>query len=317
MLIVDGNDLTQIACNIKYTDPMNNGASSLTWEYPLALAKLYSEGSTVTFRHNSTNVFYGFLFTSRADSKTVKCTAYDQLRYFKANDFMHRSDETLDAFIKRICATISDRVSIGKIALTSATLSEKIFDNKTYLDMIYDSIKEALLLSGNYYVLRDEFGGLTLTDAYGLRLGLIIGDGSLATDFDYTRSIDDDTYNTVKVGQDNKSKGQRDAIVVKNSESIAAWGKLMTYQTFSDRNDAQLKGMAAAILATKNRPTETLSVDCVGDLRVRAGTGLKVRISDIDVDLWAIVTQAVHSFSGAQHTMKLTLQYGRWPGWTQ
>lgn len=315
MLIVDGNDLTQIACNIKYTDQLNNGPSSLTWEYPIALAKLYPEGVTVVFKYGSTNVFYGFLFTSRADSKTVKCTAYDQLRYFKAQDFMNRNNETLDAFTKRVCGTISDRISIGQIDSTGAMLSAKIFDNKTYLDMLYDSIKETLLLSGNYYALRDEFGALTLRDVYDLRLGLVVGDGSLATDYDYTRSIDDDTYNTVKVGQNNQSTGQRDTIVVKDSASIAKWGKLMTYETFSDRNDAQLKGLAAAILSVKNRPTESLSIDCAGDLRVRAGVGLKIKISDIDIDLWAIVTQAAHTFEGAEHTMRLSLQYGRWTGW--
>lgn len=315
MLIVNGNDLTQIACNIKYTDQLNNGASLLTWEYPVALAKLYPEGATVVFMHEGVNVFYGFLFTSRTNSKTVKCTAYDQLRYFKAQDFMYRNGETLDAFIKRICATISDRISIGQIDPTGAVLSKKIFANKTYLDMIGDSIKETLLLTGNYYALRDEFGALTLRDVYDLRLGLVIGDASLATDYDYIRSIDEDTYNTVKVGQDNETTGQRDAIIATNTESIAKWGKLMMYETFSGRNDAQLKGLAAAILAVKNRPTEALSIDCVGDLRVRAGTGLKVKISDVGVDLWAIVTQAVHTFEGAEHTMRLNLQYGRWQGW--
>ncbi len=315
MLIVGGNDLTQIACSIKYTDQLNNGASSLTWEYPIAKAKLYSKGATVVFKYGSTSVFYGFLFTSRADSKTVKCTAYDQLRYFKARDFMHRDGETLDAFTRRICGTIRDRIGIGTMQATGAMLSAKIFDNKTYLDMLYDSIKETLLLSGNYYALRDEFGALTLRDVYDLRFGLVVGDGSLATDYDYTRSIDEDTFNMVKVGQDNQATGQRDTIVVQDTESIAKWGKLMTYETVSDRNDAQLKGLAAAILAVKNRPTEALSVDCVGDLRVRAGTGLKVKISDINVDLWAIVTQATHTFEGAEHTMRLNLQYGRWPGW--
>lgn len=316
MLIVNGSDLTQIACNIKYTDQLNNGASSLTWEYPVALAKLYPEGATVVFMHEGVNVFYGFLFTSRTNSKTVKCTAYDQLRYFKAQDFMYRNGETLDAFIKRICATISDRISIGQIDPTGALLSKKIFDNKTYLDMIGDSIKETLLLTGNYYALRDEFGALTLRDVYDLRLGLVIGDGSLATDYSYTRSIDSDTYNFVKVGQDNQSTGQRDVYAAQDSANIAQWGKLLLlYKTVSDQNAAQLKALAANILAVKNRATETLTVDCIGDLRLRAGTGLKVKISDIGVDLWAVVNRAAHSFDGAAHTMKLDLQYGRWQSW--
>ncbi len=315
MLIVNGSDLTQIACNIKYTDQFNNGASSLTWDYPASKAGLFPEGAVVTFLHNGANVFYGFLFTSRAGPKSISCTAYDQMRYLKAQDFMIRKGETLDVFFKRICATVGDRIRVGQIDSTGAVLSDKPYDNKTYLDMIYESISESLYLNGYYYALRDEFGALTLRDVYDLRQGLVIGDGSLATDYSYTRSIDSDTYNVVKVGQDNKNTGQRDVYMAQNSANIAQWGKLMLYKTVSDQNEAQLQALVANILAIKNRKTETLSVDCTGDLRVRAGVGLKVDISSIGVELWAIVNRAVHSFSGAQHTMKLDLQYGRWQSW--
>lgn len=315
MLIVNGSDLTQIACNIKYTDQFNNGASSLTWDYPASKAGLFPEGSVVTFSHNGANVFYGFLFMSKAGPKSISCTAYDQMRYLKAQDFMNRKGETLDAFCKRLFAQFNERISVGQIDSTGAVLSDKIFDNKTYLDMIYQSISESLYLNGYYYALRDEFGALTLRDVYDLRQGLVIGDGSLATDYSYTRSIDSDTYNFVKVGQDNDATGQRDVYAAQDSPNIAQWGKLMLYKTVSDQNEAQLKALAANILAVKNRATETLTVDCVGDLRVRAGVGLKVSISSVGVDLWAIVNRAVHSFNGAAHTMKLDLQYGRWQSW--
>ena len=72
---------------------------------------------------------------------------------------------------------------------------------------------------------------------------------------------------------------------------------------------------AANLLLLKDRETETLSIDCIGDLRVRAGTGVKVQIKDAGVDLWAIVNKAVHSFNGASHTMKLDMKYGRWATW--
>ncbi|HWP50748.1 MAG TPA: hypothetical protein VN626_03515 [Clostridia bacterium] len=315
MLIVNGSDLTQIACNIKYTDQFNNGASSLTWDYPASKSGLFPEGSVVTFSHNGVNVFYGFLFISKAGPKTISCTAYDQMRYLKAQDFMNRKGETLDAFCKRLFAQFNERISVGQIDSTGAVLSDKIFDNKTYLDMIYQSISESLYLNGYYYALRDEFGALTLRDVYDLRQGLVIGDGSLATDYSYTRSIDSDTYNFVKVGQDNDATGQRDVYAAQDSPNITQWGKLMLYKTVSDQNEAQLKALAANILAVKNRATETLTVDCVGDLRVRAGVGLKVEISSVGVNLWAIVNRAVHSFNGAAHTMKLDLQYGRWQSW--
>lgn len=235
MLIVNGYDLTQTACNIKYTDQLNNGASSLTWEYPASKSGLFPEGSVVTFSHNGVPVFYGFLFTSKARPKSTSCTAYDQLRYLKAGDLINRQNETLDAFCKRLFAQFNERISVGQIDATGATLSDKPPKDMTYLDAIYDA-SESLYLNGYYYAQRDEFGALTLRDVYNLRLGLVVGDGSLATDYSYARSIDTYTYtytytyNAVKVGQDNDATGQRDVYLAQDSTNITQWGKLMLDQ---------------------------------------------------------------------------------------
>ena len=317
MLVVNGSNLTQIAFNIKYSNQFNNGASSLTFEYPISKASLFPNGSVVTFQYSGVNVFYGFLFTSSANAKTVKCTAYDQLRYLKSSAFLLRPIETLDAFCNRVFGTVGDRIRVGQIDPTVVQLKKRLFDNQTFLDMLYTSISESLYLNGYYYALRDEFGAVTLRDVYDLRLPLVLGDGSLATDFNYAKSIDQDTANCVKVARDNEAAGVRDTYVVQDSSNIAKWGKLMLYKTVSgEANDAQMLQLANSILAVKNRETETLNIECIGDLRVRAGCGVKVVLSQVGVDLWALVTSATHSFSGASHTMKIELQYGRWQSWT-
>lgn len=316
MLLVNGSDLSQIACNIKYTDSFNNGASSLTFEYPAAKAGLFPNGSAVVFTYGGANVFYGFLFTSKANDATVKCTACDQLRYLKAEAFLTRQEEPLDSFCNKVFAQAGDRIRVGAMDSTQISLKKCIFDNKTWLDMIYDSIRENLYFNGYLYALRDEFGALTLRDVYDLRLPLVIGDGSLATGYDYSISIDGDTANYVKVGHDNDAAGVRDVFVAEDSANIAKWGKLALYKTVSGSvNEAQLKELAANILAVKNRETESLTLDCTGDLRVRAGCGVKVVLSAAGINLWAMVTKAAHSFAGASHTMRLELQYGRWQSW--
>ena len=314
--MINNSDISSIAGNISYTDPLNNGASSLKFEYPASKAGLFPNGSVVVFSYGGANVFYGFLIESQMNKSKVICTAYDQLFYLKMQDFMLRQGETLDAFAKKIFATVMTRISVGTIEPTGAVLSDKPFDGKTYLDMIYESIRETTYLNGCFYALRDEFGALTLREVMGLRLGLIIGDGSLATDFNYSVSIGSDTYNVIKAAQDNSEAGQRDVTMAQDSATIEKWGKLQRYQKFSGRNDAQMKALAASLLLLKNRETEKLSVNCIGDLRVRAGVGVKVQLSNAGVDLWAIVNNAVHSFDGAKHTMQLELTYGRWQSWT-
>lgn len=274
---------------------------------------MIANGSTVIFTYGSANIFYGWLFKSVQDKKMIKCTCYDQLRYLVAKNTIMRQIETLDSFLNRVCASIGDRIRLGSVDSTEAKLGKYFFDNKTHLDMLYQSINDNLLLNGYQYTLRDNFGALDLRDTLDLRLPLIIGDGSLATDYEYAKSIDDDTYNYIKVAKDNKDAGVRYTYIAEDSTNIAKWGKLMLYEKVdAGLNDSQLTERAKRLLAIKNRETETLTVECIGDTRIFGGSGIRVVISDAGIDLWAVVKNVTHTYKKNLHTMKLDLQFGRW-----
>ncbi len=299
--------------DVKYTSPWNDGASTLSFGYPAKLAGMYANGSVVTLHYKGVGVFYGWLFTSKQDKEQIKCTCFDQLRYLKAKDALIRPVEPLDAFVNRALGIFGDRIRVGNIEKTEAPLRKFFFNDKTYLDMIYQSIQDNLLLNGYYYTLRDNFGVLELVDTLDLRLPLLIGDESLALDFDYSRSIDDNTYNFIKVAQDDKDKGVRDVYVASDSVGIAKWGKLMLYEKAEGKlNQSQLVDLANRLLALKNKETETLSLECMGDVRVKGGSGIEVQISAADLHMWAVVESVTHSFKKSTHTMKLNLRFGRW-----
>ncbi len=302
-------DLTDIAENIKYQDQWNNGTSKLTFEYPIEFGAMYPNGSVVRFSYNGTGVFFGYLFTTYQSKHTYKCTCYDQLRYMKASDVVMRKNMTLTQFVNLCAANLQLR--IGKIDNTELVLDDYLFDGKTYLDMVYQSIQENLIANTYYYTLYDNYGTLDLRDTLDLRLPLILGDYSLVTDFEYAKSIDEDTYNYVKVAQEDKDKGVRSIYTAKDEGAMKKWGMLMIYKKSSgNKNDAQLAELANNILAAKNRETRTLSLEAIGDPRVRGGSGIKVEIAQAGIDLWAVVDSVSHSFSRSQHTMKLNLMFG-------
>lgn len=313
MLLIANADITDIAENVSIREQFNNGASVFTFEYPVACGESFKNGSTVIFTYGGTSLFYGFLFKTRQDADRYQCTAYDQLRYLKAKNSLMRQIQTLDSFVNDVCAQIGDRIRLGTLDNTEIKLGKYLFDNKTHLDMIYQSIQDNLMLNGYYYCLRDNFGALELRDLYDLRLPLVIGEKSLAMGFDYERSIDDDTYNYIKVAKDDKGKGVRDTYIAQDSANISEWGKLMLYDKVSaELNAEQLKARANRLLALKNQETETLSVECVGDTRVHAGNGVKVEIEQAEVNLWAMVESVTHNFTSAEHIMKLELTFGRY-----
>lgn len=310
-LTINGEDISGIAINVKHETRWNDGAGKFTFEYPAALGKLYPNGSTVIFYFGSVNVFYGFLFSTKSNNKKYSCTAYDQLRYFKSSNSIMRPVGTLSSWVNTVALDCGDRVRLGTIENTGVNLGKYLFDNKTHLDMIYQSIQDNLIANGYWYALRDEFGALCLRDVVNLRLPLVIGDGSLAKDYDYTRSIDSDTYNFAVVAKDDSKKGVRNVYVAKDDSTMKQWGKLMIYDKVSaDLNDAQLASRANRLLGIKNRETEILeNVECAGDSRVIAGNSIRVVISSIGLDKWAVVDHAVHEYKSTEHKMTLSLMF--------
>lgn len=312
MLLVNNIDISEIATDVKYQSQWNNGADMLTFSYPSDKAAMHPNGCTVIFTYGGTNVFYGFLFKTQQNRTEYKCTCYDQRRYLKAKNSLIRGNETLTSFLNAAAYSCGDRIRLGTVEETELKLSKYLFDNKTYLDMVYQSIQDNLVANGYYYTLRDNFGALELRDTVNLRIPLVLGDASLATDFDYLKSIDDDTYNYIKVAKDDKEKGVRNVYIAQDSSAIAQWGKLMLYEKVSaELNDAQLADRANQLLQLKNRESEELKIECVGDIRVTGGTGIKVEIAQAGISLWAVVNNVTHEFGKNLHTMKADLLFGR------
>ena len=125
--------------------------------------------------------------------------------------------------------------------------------------------------------------------------------------------IYDDTYNYIKVAKDDKEKGVRDTYITQDSSNIAKWGKLMLYEKVStDLNDVQLAERANQLLQIKNRETETLRMECTGDVRVHGGSGVNIQIAQAGINLWAVVDSVSHEFTRTNHTMTMNLIFGRW-----
>lgn len=311
MILINNQDISDLAINVKHETSWNDGPGKLTFDYPVWNGRRYANGSVVSFQYGAANIFYGWLFSTKQDNKKYSCTCYDQLRYFKgSNSIMRPAGTTLSAWVNTVARDCGDRIRLGTVESTEYPLGKYLFDSKSRLDMIYQSIEDNLVGNGYWYALRDEFGALCLRDVYALRLPIIIGDASLASGYDYEQSIDDDTYNYIKVAKDDSKKGVRNVYVSQDSANIAKWGKLMLYDKVSaDLNDSQLASRANRLLTVKNRETQTLSVECAGDNRIFAGNSVRVVIKDAGLDLWAVVDRCTHEFKKDSHAMKLDLTF--------
>ncbi len=312
MLSVNNLEVSQAVYQASWVESLDNACSTLSFSLPAAQAAQFSCGDTVIFTHGGVKVFYGFLFKVDRGPEQSSCTAYDQLRYLKSEAPLMRPNETLTDFTARVLSQAGDRIRVGELADTGVLLTPKLFESGSYLDMLQKSVQETYELSGVRYVLRDEFGAVTLRNLFDLRTGLVVGDGSLATDYRYCLSVGDNACNYVKVAKSSSEEGLKSAVVAQNAALIAKWGKLSAFKTHSDGNAAQMKALAESLLAERGKEDESLSVDCVGDLRLRAGCEITLDIAQAGLDFRARVTHAEHSFLGAEYSTKLTLVRSVW-----
>lgn len=148
------------------------------------------------------------------------------------------------------------------------------------------------------------------------KTNIFIGDESHATDYSYKSTIDDEVYNRVKLVQIDKEKKKKNVYIVEDSKNIAKWGRLQFFEKVDEKmNDSQIKAKANQILQARNRIKRTLSVDALGDIRIKAGSGIMVGLEDLKRDnmntyKYFIVGKCTQKFSGNAHDMNLDLFLG-------
>lgn len=301
-------DIRDIAIKPQIEQKLNNGCSKLTFDMAIDNKAKINNGSVIRFKYNDVGMFFGYIFKKqRKDKETISITAYDQLRYLKAKDSMTLSGLNIAGIIKKIADIYGLETGFLEV---SDVLLDRLEDNKTFLDMIYNAISENLKISGDKYCFYDNFGKLELQDIYNMRTNIVIGDASNCTGYDFTQSIDDDTYNQIKLAYDNKETKKREVYIAKDTSKIAKWGLLQYYEKISNNmNSSQIVNKANTLLKTKNREKLDLKLDSIGIETIKAGSGVFVKldeINDVNINNYFVVNKATHTFDKA-YTMSLEL----------
>ena len=173
----------------------------------------FSEGSAVRMRVDGKNVFFGFVFSKKRDKdQIISVTAYDQLRYLNNKDTYVYENKTASQLIKMLAADFS--LNLGTIEDTGFVIASRVEDNTSLFDMIENALDLTLQNSKEMFVLYDDFGKLTLKNISSMYVGepgaYLMIDEETGEDFEYTSSIDSDTYNKVKLTYDNDETGKRE-----------------------------------------------------------------------------------------------------------
>jgi hypothetical protein len=290
----------------------------LTFDYQIEQNELFDEGNRAVASYGDQTFFDGFIF-SRERTEGGKCsvTCYDRLRYLQAKgsfNFETSSGAGMDA--GDIFYTIINHLQLpaknpGQLGYTCPP---KHYSGTSYYDMLKDALDWTMIATGKYYTLRDNIGFLEITNIQDLATQVIVGDGSLLTGFSFKSDIGTQTYNYVEV----VGKGI-DKQVAKDTASYQRWGMLQYYESNNDiTNAAQAQQRAKQLLSLYDRPLQTLSLNCMGEMSVQAGSWIWLHITELKDEsslksldgnrlTRAFVTKATHKFEESKHTMDLEI----------
>ena len=270
------------------------------------------EGTAITFKDNGQTVFCGYIFTAERDRYgNVSYTAYDQLRYLKANASYSWENVTLEQIILEIAADFS--LKVGNLAATGYTFPSLVKENESCLDIIFDALSTVIYQTGKIFCFYDEAGTLVLREVKDLITTGVIGDESMMTDYQYKRDIDSETYNRIKLVRPNQDTGRTDVYIHEDTDSIKKWGLLQYYDKIDkNQNEAQIDKLCEAYLKYYNRVLQTLTIDAMGITGIRAGMVIPVLIRDIQelsFNRVLLVEKVTHSYEGSgYHTMSLEVK---------
>lgn len=301
-------DVSELAYELTWTTVRTGRPASVDFKLLQRSNLTINNGDIVRIRKDAVNVFYGYVFSVQVNQVgEMGVKAYDQIRYLLAKDTYVFKGKKASEVIRQIAVDFNLRT--GRIDDSGYAIPTMVEDAQTLLDIIEKAITLTLWSTQRHFVFFDDFGSLSLRSVNDFLAGFYVGDESLMTGYDYGRDIDNDTYNRIKLYRDNKKTGKREIYQAQDSANIARWGLLQLYESVDEEmNAAQINERLQQLAALKNRETRSLKLEAIGDVRVRAGTYLPLIIEALGINQPMLVDEARHRFSGADHTMSLTLK---------
>lgn len=328
-------DISELVYEVTWKTTRKGKPSSLDIQLLKDTKLNISNGDVISFKVDNNKVFYGYVFeNSGSKDIDIKLTAYDQMRYLLNNDTYVFKNKKANQVIVQIAKDIGLR--IGTIEDTGYVIPQILEDDKKLLDIMYSALDKTLMSTKQTYALFDDFGYLTLRNINNMKQTAVISDDSNLGDYSWSNSIDNDTYNRVKIVRDvkvkeektngknkkdkkdkknDKNKSSREVYIAQDSNNIAKWGRLQYFKKVDEKmNKAQIQELVNSTLQLKNKEKKTLklkdvvSTDLANDLKLRAGVGVFIDIKEKGIKQYYLIEDATHKFAKGNLVMDFDLK---------
>ena len=303
-------DISELVQEVVWTTTLEGTAGQLSFTLIPSNCD-FPSGSVVWFSvPNKANIFRGYIFTtSITKTRALNVLAYDQLRYLKNVDTYVFKNMAAHQIFEKICKDLQLKYKI--VSKVDYICGPATRDNRAFSEMIQLAIDETYIKTKEYLFIHDDFGTIVLDNLLNYKRQYLLDTDILNLDFSYSRSIDENAANRIKLVRSDQQGSQTQIAFTQDTKNVAKWGVLQHYEVISsDGSQAELDDRAEKLLELKNKPVEKLSFSTEGKLDVFAGCGLYVNLNEITqdrVNKFCIITAAKHTFKNQEHTMNIEM----------
>ena len=302
-------DVSTLAENISHYTDIGSQPGRLTFtlkEDPSGSLKKIRMGSGIALNGPNGNLFRGRVFSASSDENGGwSVTAYDTKRYLKNKDTMSCVDMTLGKFVSSIASAANIRSKVSQGA--GVKLEDKLYQSKTYFEMLEDAFSQVFNQTGIYLFLRDKDGVLEVSDPQSNVTSNYVGEGANITGYSYSEDIDTETFTKIMLFRKDKKTG-RLRMLDPQQDLLAAtkWGVLQDEKTFGDETtDEQALQYGKTFLSVRAQIKKTISIKALNVDGLNAGDGFYFSLPSKNITQSVYVTRATHYYSEDLPTMDL------------
>lgn len=249
-------------------------------------------------------LFRGLIMrVAQSSDRTLEITAYD-LGIYLANNrdtFVYEDPISASDVFSDVCNRFG--IPTGDVAGTPYMLNDFSMPKTSGWDAIGDALSQTYEATGIRFYPYAMEGKMHLVERRNNILQYLIETTRNVTSYTRTASIE-------KIRTRIKAYDKEDRVVAEAVDS-ALESKIGTFQDIEtadeEMSEGELKAFVQSSLNEVNKPEKTLQLECTGIVDVITGTGVFVRIDELDLTASYFVESDTHTFTGNVHNMQLSL----------
>lgn len=310
-LILNGNDRTNIASNISWSDSIDTLGVEFTFSIAREFLNNVELGESVIFILNNKVIFTGLVVSRNISEKHIDCTCFDFAWYLNKSTVIKQFKKLKGTIcIQELCKILDIK---NKVEGAEAII-DCIYKDKLIIDVIRDILDKSTQITGkkfNLYMDNDTlviepFKKIFINGKYELSENDFINIADNIGNISYSDSVIDLKNSIIVLSSDKKAI--RYLGNAKDEQSINKYGMLQEVVEVDAKDFKNSQGVANIKLKELNKVTQNINLSMLGNEEVRAGKVITLNVSNFFLIGNYLIKSSSHKLENNIHTCDVVVE---------